>query len=233
VDTAGRLRLITDVLQRPPQVHDSPTAVNGVWSSARSAYDYIADVVADDARTLETGCGVSTVLLAAWAEHMCVTYDPAEQKVMEAYLGEDERTSARPVRFEIGSSHEVLPRLADDGPLDFVFVDGCHGWPMAIIDWFYAADRLREGGVAMIDDRDLPSVSLGLMRFLDQDPRWKREMREPRWAAYRKVDSHSLVEEWRAQAPFLGSSRRIAAQQLIPERLRPAARAVARKLKLA
>lgn len=51
----------------------------------------------------------------------------------------------------IGYSHDVLPTL-NPTPLDVVFIDGGHGFPLAVIDWFYAAGRLVEGGVLVLDD---------------------------------------------------------------------------------
>ena len=43
-------------------------------------------------------------------------------------------------------SDEVLVRQDPyDRPLDVVFVDGGHGFPVPMIDWFYGAGRLRRG----------------------------------------------------------------------------------------
>ena len=45
-------------------------------------------------------------------------------------------------------------------PLDFVLIDGGHGFPTPMLDWFYGAGRLRRGGVAVFDDVQLPAVAM-------------------------------------------------------------------------
>ena len=95
-------------------------------------------------RTLETGCGISTVLFAMWAaEHVCVVPWPREADACREYL--QQHGLPDHVTFEVGWSDEVLPRLSGP-PLDLVLVDGGHGFPAPILDWYYAASRLREGG---------------------------------------------------------------------------------------
>ena len=184
------------MLADPPQVHFAP---GGVFRTDRSCYEFIAGELPEEgARTLETGCGVSTVLLGRWsAEHVCVVLDSAEVRACRRYL--DERGLAERVVFEVGPSDEVLPRLTG-APLDLVFVDGGHAFPMALLDWYYGAGRLRQGGVVVIDDLQLPHVRLGLIEFLEADPRWERVESTGKWAAYRRLTTGGLREEWRDQA---------------------------------
>jgi hypothetical protein len=187
---------IETVLADPPQVHYG--APSGVWATDRSCYEFIAtELPAEGAATLETGCGISTVLLAMWsAEHVCVVPSPAEADACRRYL--EERGHPDRVTFEVGWSDEVLPHLT--GPaLDLVLVDGGHGFPAPIVDWYYAASRLREGGVVILDDLQLPQVRLGLPEFLAADPRWESVEATSKWAAYRRLTAGSLREEWRSQ----------------------------------
>jgi hypothetical protein len=83
-----------------------------------------------------------------------------------------------------------------------VFVDGGHGFPASIIDWYYAAGRLRDGGVVVLDDIQLASVRLGLFEFLDADPRWEPVAKTWKWAGIVRRGSGPLAEDWDAQ-PFL------------------------------
>ncbi|MDQ3672495.1 MAG: class I SAM-dependent methyltransferase, partial [Actinomycetota bacterium] len=62
------------------------------------------------------------------------------------------------VTFHIGRSHEILPELAVRD-LDLVLVDGAHGFPYPILDWWYLAARLKEGGRMLLDDAYLPGVA--------------------------------------------------------------------------
>ncbi len=198
----ARQQDIETVMADPPQVHYG--APGGVWRTDRSCYEFIATALPDEgARTLETGCGISTVLFAMWAaEHVCVVPSAAEVDACRAYL--QQRGQLDRVVFEVGWSDEVLPRLTGP-PLDLVLVDGGHGFPAPIVDWYYAASRLREGGLVILDDMQLPQVRLGLHEFLAADPRWECVEASEKWAAYRRLTAGHLREEWREQA-FLGDS---------------------------
>jgi hypothetical protein len=62
----------------------------------------------------------------------------------------------------------VLPHLASDPDhprLDFALIDGCHGYPMVMLDFFYINTMLKKGGFLLIDDLDLHSVA-ELVRLL-------------------------------------------------------------------
>jgi hypothetical protein len=198
--TAARLKDIETVLADPPQVHYG--APDGVWRTDPSCYEFIAKALPEEgAVTLETGCGVSTVLFAMWsAAHVSVVPWPREAEACREYL--QERDLPDGVVFEVGWSDEVLPRLSGP-PLDLVLVDGGHGFPAPIVDWYYAASRLRQGGTVILDDLQLPQVRLGLSDFLAADPRWECVETTGKWAAYRRLTAGSLREEWRDQ-PFLG-----------------------------
>jgi predicted O-methyltransferase YrrM len=132
-----------------------------------------------------------------------VVPNPAEVRACRLYL--EKVGCADHVAFEVGSSDEVLPGLAMS-PLDLVLVDGAHAFPAPIIDWYYGAARLREGGVVILDDLQLRQVRLGLIEFLDADPRWEPVEAQDKWAAYRRLTAGDLREEWRDQA-FLDAAQ--------------------------
>lgn len=146
-----------------------------------------------------------------------------------AYL--DERGIERQVTFHVGRSEDVLPGL-DPEPLDMVFIDGAHGFPQAIIDFFYTAGRLVEGGSLVLDDLHLPGVRLGLIDFLQRDPRWSLERRTPKWAAWRRLTAGTVSEHEDLQA-FLGPPDRQERfrVKVVPRPLRPTARRVRDRLR--
>ena len=96
--------------------------------------------------TLETGAGLDTLVFAAGgAEHVAVTPEPAEEERFRAACRELEhrrRPRSLPARF----SHEVLPTSGRPRPLDLVLVDGAHGFPYPILDWWFLAPHVRIGG---------------------------------------------------------------------------------------
>jgi hypothetical protein len=222
-----RIAAVGHVLADPPQVHPR---TNGAWSTDPACYEYMASLLKPEARTLETGLGVSTVLFALWGcQHACVVHSEKEVAACRQHL-ESRGISAESITFHIGPSERILPNLKLQD-LDLVFIDGCHGFPLPTIDWFYAASMLRAGGVAVLDDAQLPQVRLGLFEFLNRDPRWTRTRRRPKWVAYQRRESGALGEEW-AQQPFLGIPIVNRYQDLVPTAARPFARAAGRRLRL-
>jgi predicted O-methyltransferase YrrM len=204
---AERLAVIERVMADPPVVHYltyedlQSRRLTGVHSTEGACYRFLATMCERGSRTLETGAGISTVLFAAWGcEHRCVTPAQVEVDALVAYCREH-CVPTDSVRFEVGPSEVVLAR-DDPGepPLDVVFVDGGHGFPIPMIDWFYGAARLRKGGVLVIDDVHLPAVKI-LRSFLDLDPRWDRLERTSKWAAYERLGEGPLGEDWYDQ-PF-------------------------------
>jgi hypothetical protein len=197
---SSRLALLDEVLAAPPSVHSydessGMTPPRGVWSSPAACYRFLAAHCPAGSRTLETGLGLSTALFTLWGcTHTCVVPWEEEPTRLKAYLA-DRKADVSRLRIEVGHSQEVLPRLPAD-PLDLVLLDGGHGFPVPIIDWFYAGSRLVEGGLLVIDDLQLPSVTLGLIHFLTSDPRWTEVAREERWGAWRRETSGPLGEEW-------------------------------------
>jgi hypothetical protein len=196
-----RRQQVSIVMNDPPPVHGAAAGPTGVWGTAIDCYDFLARHVEPGARTLETGCGISTALFALWGtEHTCVVYSQDEVDILSSWAHQREVDLSH-LTFEVGPSDDVLPRL-EPTDLDLALIDGSHAFPAAIIDWFYAAGRLRKGGVVVVDDVHLPAVTLGLFEFLARDPRWELIARTDKWAACLRQSSGPLREEWTDQ-PFL------------------------------
>ena len=203
-EPADRLALVDRILADPPVVHPmegGPQPRMGVWSTEPSCYRLLAERCPPGTRTLETGSGLSTVLFAALGTvHVCCTAGQEEADRVVAHC----RTRGIPVdglRFEVGASHHSLPRLEAEGnELDLVLVDGSHAFPIPVVDWFYAGSLLREGGLLVVDDVDLPAVHV-LVRFLDADPRWTPVGGTRKWRAWERQRGGTLSEDWTEQ-PF-------------------------------
>jgi hypothetical protein len=186
-----RLAAISRVLADPPPVH--PLAPGQVWNTDTDCYDFIARHCPPGASTLETGLGVSTVLFVLWgARHTCIVGEQFEVDTCLAYL-ESRSIPIQNVSFVLGGSDQVLPKHPS-GELDLFLIDGGHGFPTPVIDWFYGARWLRSGGILIVDDIQLPTVSDFLIRFLDLDPRWTELRRTDKWVGYRRESSGGLSE---------------------------------------
>ena len=188
-------RILALLASDPPDVH--PNAPQGVWAAADDCLEFLAATVQPGSRTLETGCGATTIVFAAAGSyHDAVFLDGFEGEGVQAWCIEH-GVSTDQVAFYAGSSSETLPRL-DLGELDLVMVDGCHGFPFPQLDWYYTASHLVDGGILVVDDTHLPAP-YELRRYLESDPRWDRIRVGSQWVAFRRKGSGSLDEEWVSQ----------------------------------
>ena len=179
----------------PPSVHDGAPA--GVWAAANDCLEFLAATVKPGQRTLETGCGATTIVFAAsGAAHTSVFLDESEGLAVQEWCAARNISTAG-VAFHPGSSSVTLPRL-ELGDLDLVMVDGCHGFPFPQLDWYYAASHLVTGGTLIIDDTQL-AAPYELRRYLEHDPRRDRLHVGTQWVAFRRLGSGSLDEEWMSQ----------------------------------
>jgi len=192
-------RSVTEQLRAlPPGIHGGGAEFRGL---AWPALEWLEREIRPEMRTLETGAGASTIAFAAGgAEHMAVTPDAGEQGRIRAQA-ERMRIDASRVRFEIGPSHDVLARL-DPGPLDLALIDGAHGFPYPILDWWLVAPHVKIGGLILVDDAYMPPVT-ALVDALRVQPAWQVE----RSVGYRTVIVRKVSDElprWDWQGERIG-----------------------------
>jgi len=174
----------------PPGLHGTG---DEYWGLSWPALEWLEQALEPGMATLETGAGASTVVFAAArTSHEAITPDPREETRIRATcdrLG----VAADTLTFRIGSSHELLPTLPDR-ELDLVLLDGAHGFPYPVLDWWHVAPRLRTGGRLLLDDAYLPPVA-AVLDHLRRSADWKVE----RTLGYRTVVVRKLNERL---APF-------------------------------
>src|SRR3546814_12430744 len=131
----------------------------GVWSTDEDCYRLIASRCPPGTRCLETGSGLSTVLLAALgAQHICCTAGQEEADRILAHC-RDRGIDASGLTLEIGSSSATLPPLEASGTeRDLVLLDGSPAVPLPMVHWFYAASLRVPGGPLVADHLNLPGV---------------------------------------------------------------------------
>jgi Methyltransferase domain len=142
----------------PPGIHG---AGDEYWGLAWPALEWLEGHLRDGMATIETGSGASTIVFAAsGADHVAVTPDRDEEARVRAACRELGVSSDR-VSFEVGYSHDALPRLSER-TLDLALLDGAHGFPYPILDWWYLAPWLKVGGHMLLDDAYMPPVAVVL-----------------------------------------------------------------------
>ena len=187
--------MLPDVLTTRFLVHDA--APDGVWSLDPSALEFLFEHVAPGARTLETGAGMSTVLFALKrAHHTCVT--PAATEVARIRARCDAAgIPLDTIEFVVAPSERALPSLVRHD-LDVVLIDGRHGFPAPMLDWYYTASMLRVGGLLLLDDTQLWTVRL-VCDVLRREPEWRFDRALSKTAVFVKLAEHAEHKEWNAQ----------------------------------
>jgi predicted O-methyltransferase YrrM len=102
--------------------------------------------------------------------HIAITPNSSEVENIRQYAAANQISMDR-VEFVVESSDKYLPRC-ESKDLDLVLIDGKHAFPWPIIDWFYTADKLKKGGILVLDDLQMSSVAI-LRDFIVEDPRWQ------------------------------------------------------------
>jgi predicted O-methyltransferase YrrM len=153
------------------------------WDVSPGTLHLLTRLAASAQRTLEVGCGVSTVVFAAaGTSHVAVSPVREEFERIEEYCAAAGVPTAG-VDFREGLSDRVLPLLELD--VDLALVDGAHSFPYPVVDFHYVSRRLRPGGVLVLDDVPIPSVG-AVYRFMRADPRWELvDLVDHRAAAFR------------------------------------------------
>jgi len=165
--------LINRVKKDSPMFHTDRNGRPVSFSVSAPLVSYLQARLRQNMNTLETGCGLTTVVFAvAGCRHCCVTPRAEETRRVGDYCGSLGVSTSR-LKFVVGRSERVLPGMWDDEPLQFVFIDGAHRFPDPILDFHYTQHRLQLGGVVAVDDINIRSVRM-LYDFLSIESEWKR-----------------------------------------------------------
>jgi len=205
---------VTDSLRRaPPGLHSG----REFWGLAWEALAWLERNVHEGMATLETGAGASTIVFAArGAQHESITPDPEEEHRIRRACRE-RRIDDSKLTFHIGRSQDVLAGLPGRD-LDLVLIDGAHGFPYPVLDWWHLAPRLKQGGRMLLDDAYLPGVT-SVVDYARASDAWELEAPVSfRTACIRKLrdeeppdEADGLAAHGRMSFAYLPPGRRVVA----------------------
>lgn len=206
--------LVRRLRDDPPNVHGEG---DESWGLAWAALEWLERELRPGMATLETGSGSSTIVFAAARTlHQVVTFDAREEERIRAACAEL-GIPTDTVTFQTGASHDVLPGL-ERRVLDLALIDGAHGFPYPVLDWWHIAPQLAPGGRILLDDAYLPAVT-AIFDYAKQSAAW--EVDPPasfRTAVIRKLtdsappfDAGADAAHGRMSFRYLPVGRRIAA----------------------
>lgn len=185
--------MLEEILSESPIIHVAKNGAKVSYATTKEALRFIYSHCRQDMKTIETGCGLSTVVFSLLGcQHTCITPNAEHVRLVKEYCFTKE-IGLNSVEFISGRSERILPNLSVSN-LDFAFIDGGHAFPIPYLDWFYINERMRLGGVLGIDDIQIPTVKI-LNKFLDSSPEYTGLYKERKVAFYRKV-SDQECSEW-------------------------------------
>src|SRR6476646_8527930 len=121
METATKIGL-AEVLNDPPKLHDDGQGHLVSWALHPSAIEFIHQHADPSCTTLETGCGLSTVVFAlTGSRHTVIAPVADEMELLKDYCRQRQISTAD-ITFIPKSSQTVLPAM-DDLPLDLVLID--------------------------------------------------------------------------------------------------------------
>ena len=160
-------------------------------------------------RTVETGAGLSSLaFIVQGCKHTAIC--PSEnyenfglERRIRDFCGERNIDHSL-FSFVNARSQDVLPNLSDE--FDFVFIDGDHGFPLPIIDFYYLARRLKVGGVLAIDDTNIWTGEV-IAKYLMLDSDWKFICEQDTKTAYFRLSAPFVDKGFSRQTYVLANSR--------------------------
>lgn len=208
---------ITQLLESPPLVHNQG---ENCWRVSPNTARRLANLVEPSFRTVETGCGLSTLLFAAKAKsHTCIV--PSKDEVERLTHNAQERNiSLENVRFVIEKSQLALAQMQKEfskEPFDLALIDGCHAFPSPFIDWYFVEPALRPGGYLIIDDTQIWTGRV-LRDFLRKDEAWELLFEPDRQSSFfKKLQNGSTDRGWDEQ-PLVAQKSRLLTPLLLWQR---------------
>jgi hypothetical protein len=193
--------------------HDfHPSSKGEPWTVGNELLRFLADNTPVGATTLETGVGDSTfVFISRSARHIAVGPAAEEAEAVVAFC-QEHGIATEGFEFQCGTSDRILPNLSIP-ELDLVLIDGQHAFPAPFLDWYYTADRLREGGLVAIDDVWIRTGTV-LKEFLLAEPEWGLVEDLGRAVVFRRLTAEPVTQKWWLQQPWCHPTKEAASPML-------------------
>ena len=118
-------------------------------------------------RSVETGAGKSTLLLSHLSDrHTVFAVDGGDS--VKVTLASD-LLNRDHIEFVEGPTQRTLLEYQFSEPLDFVLIDGPHGYPFPELEYWVFYRHIRTGGILVVDDIHIPTIH-SMFQFLREEP---------------------------------------------------------------
>lgn len=161
-----------DVLQR---IVDVQAVLHGAGTVSRDALSAIARQAESRSgiqRSVETGCGATTLLLSHLSQHHTVFALDVGGSVANVRRSPLLREGV--VSFVEGPSQKTLPLHSFPEKLQLAVIDGPHAYPFPDLEYYYLYPHLDTGSLLVLDDIHVRSIH-NLFEFLREDEMFRLE----------------------------------------------------------
>jgi hypothetical protein len=159
----GPTGILNSVLDLAPILHSAGTCSPSVLK-ALERHAAKRGVIG---RSIETGCGATTLLLSHLSEnHTVFALDAGTGSVTNVRLSPLLRRET--VTFVEAPSQISLPQFPFPGPLQLALLDGPHAYPFPELEYYFTYPHLDTGALLVIDDIQIPTIN-NLFQFLRRD----------------------------------------------------------------
>jgi len=180
--------------ERPP-VHTTPKGEFRCVGLGTESLEFIFNNMQPGSVTLETGCGLSTLVFGLTGCHHTAIV-PNKSHIQETIKSAEKLgVSLDYVTFIPQRSETYLPTLSSAQKLDAILIDGGHAFPIPMIDWYYTQKQLKESGILIVDDVHLKTVSI-LYEFLKRQPEWQEIRQHQKTVFFQKNEESGHDNEW-------------------------------------
>ncbi len=195
--------ILTRIKSERPPIHVKKNGDPRCIGLQADVLDYLYRKLTPTMFTLETGCGLSTLVFSLSGCHHTAIVPNLIHIEETKKNAQQYNISLEKTHFIKGRSEFILPTLEMDEKLDMVLIDGGHAFPLPFIDWFYTERWLIKDGILIIDDINLKTVNV-LYTFLTYQPEWE-VIKIIRKTAFFQKKKHGYLDHswdyWQSQ-PF-------------------------------
>ena len=192
---AARRAPLEQICDLPSDFHEA-----GVMTPAvlRALHHHASSLRID--RSVETGCGKSTLLLS-WLSEAHAVFTLAGYGDLPCRSYHNVRSSpllrSDAVEFVLGPTQQTLGREALY-PIQLALIDGPHGFPFPMLEYYAIYPALQPGGLLIIDDVHIPTVAW-LRDFLAEDRMFELVEQVGQTAFFRRTSAptfNPLGDDW-------------------------------------
>jgi hypothetical protein len=172
-----------------------PGAKTGVWECSESFLIACANLFNDEnVKSIETGIGLSTAVFCnlGW-DHISISPSADEAKQIKMWCAENS-VPLNNLSIITDYSYNAPYFNEIDKDLDFVFIDGNHGFPHPFLDYFYLSRKLKVGGYLAIDDLEIESPRY-LFKQIQKKPYWRIVALESKWVILQLISENMVSQE--------------------------------------